>query len=177
MQQPPRQRILGADDQLDLLKPHIIFLQEKGYIVTGVPNGDDALALLEQEQYDLVLLDEMMPGKNGLETLQELRRFRTDIPVIMITKSEEEHLMNEALGRQITDYLQTVTSKTIDPTMVQARQDGKTEEWVDAFERCGHSQGRRWRHAPFDIFQRPQQQLDAKRGAEQQTGPHCPTGG
>jgi CheY-like chemotaxis protein len=88
VQQPPRQRILWADDQIDLLKPHIIFLQEKGYIVTGVPNGDDALALLEQEQYDLVLLDEMMPGMDGLETLAELRRFRSDIPVIMITKSE-----------------------------------------------------------------------------------------
>jgi CheY-like chemotaxis protein len=103
--QPPRQRILWADDQIDLLKPHIIFLQERGYVVTGVPNGDDALALLEQEQYDLVLLDEMMPGKNGLETLQALRRFRTDIPVIMITKSEEEGLMNQALGQQVQDFL------------------------------------------------------------------------
>ena len=105
MNQPARQRILWADDQIDLLKPHILFLEEKGYSVTGVPNGDDAIALIEQESYDLVLLDEMMPGKNGLETLAELRKLRSDIPVIMITKSEEETLMNQALGQQVQDFL------------------------------------------------------------------------
>lgn len=105
MKHPPRQHILWADDQIDLLKPHILFLEEKGYKVTGVPNGDDAIALIEQQAYDLVLLDEMMPGKNGLETLQELRKLRSDIPVIMITKSEEESLMNQALGQQVQDFL------------------------------------------------------------------------
>ncbi len=105
MNDSPRQRILWVDDQIDLLKPHILFLEEKGYIVTGVPNGDDAIALIEQESYDLVLLDEMMPGKDGLETLQGLRKLRTDLPVIMITKSEEETLMNQALGQQVQDFL------------------------------------------------------------------------
>lgn len=105
MNQLPRQRILWADDQIDLLKPHILFLEEKGYAVTGVPNGDDAIALVDQESYDLVLLDEMMPGKNGLETLVEIRKLRADLPVIMITKSEEESLMNQALGQQVQDFL------------------------------------------------------------------------
>jgi CheY-like chemotaxis protein len=100
-----RQRILWADDQIDLLKPHLIFLEEKGYTVTGVPNGDDAIALLEKEPFDVLLLDEMMPGKNGLETLIEVRAIRQDIPIIMITKSEEEDLMNKALGYSVQDFL------------------------------------------------------------------------
>jgi len=100
-----RQRVLWADDQIDLLKPHLLFLEEKGYAVTGVPNGDDAIALLEKEPYDVLLLDEMMPGKNGLETLIEVRKIRQDIPVIMITKSEEESLMNKALGYSVQDFL------------------------------------------------------------------------
>ncbi len=100
-----RQRILWVDDQIDLLKPHLLFLEEKGYTVTGVPNGDDAIALLEKEPFDVLLLDEMMPGKNGLETLIEVRAIRQDIPIIMITKSEEEDLMNKALGYSVQDFL------------------------------------------------------------------------
>ena len=100
-----RQRVLWADDQIDLLRPHILFLEEKGYTVMGVANGDDAIALLEKEPFDVLLLDEMMPGKNGLETLIAVRAIRQDIPVIMITKSEEEDLMNKALGYSVQDFL------------------------------------------------------------------------
>jgi CheY-like chemotaxis protein len=100
-----RQRILWADDQIDLLKPHILFLEEKGYTVTGVANGDDAIGLLENEPYDVLLLDEMMPGKNGLETLIEVRKTNQKLPIIMITKSEEEDLMNKAMGYSVQDFL------------------------------------------------------------------------
>ena len=106
MTQPPRQKILWADDQIDLLKPHMLYLEEKGYSLRGVANGDDAIALLEQEDFDLLLLDEQMPGKSGLETLEEVRRVLPGLPIIMITKSGEEGLMNEAFGGQVRAHLQ-----------------------------------------------------------------------
>ncbi len=105
MNQTPRQKILWADDQIDLLKPHMLFLEEKGYSLRGVANGDDAVALLEQEDFDLLLLDEQMPGRSGLETLEEVRRSQPGLPVIMITKSGEEGLMNEAFGGEVQDFL------------------------------------------------------------------------
>ncbi|MDP6418371.1 MAG: bifunctional response regulator/alkaline phosphatase family protein [Candidatus Krumholzibacteria bacterium] len=105
MNQSTRQNILWADDQIDLLKPHILFLEEKGYAVEGVANGDDALALIEEKNFDLLLLDEVMPGKSGIETLSEVRKLMPSLPVIMITKSGEESLMNEALGGQVEDFL------------------------------------------------------------------------
>lgn len=100
-----QRRILWADDQIDELGGPILFLEGKGYSVVGVSNGDDALGLLGRERFDAVLLDEMMPGKGGLETLQGIRDLGTSVPVIMITKSEEEELMDRALGRRISDYL------------------------------------------------------------------------
>ncbi|OIN60807.1 T9SS response regulator signal transducer PorX [Arsenicibacter rosenii] len=97
--------ILWADDEIDLLKPHILFLKNKGYQVTPVNSGADALEQVEQEKYDLVLLDEMMPGMTGLETLAQIKQMRPNMPVVMITKSEEEHIMEEAIGSKIADYL------------------------------------------------------------------------
>ncbi len=97
--------ILWADDEIDLLKPHILFLKNKGYQVTPVNSGADALEQVEQEKYDLVLLDEMMPGMTGLETLAQIKQMRPNMPVVMITKSEEEHIMEEAIGAKIADYL------------------------------------------------------------------------
>ena len=88
-----QRRILWADDQIDELRGQILFLEGKGYQVVGVSNGDDALDLLGRESFDAVLLDEMMPGKGGLETLEGIRDLGTTVPVIMITKSEEEELM------------------------------------------------------------------------------------
>jgi CheY-like chemotaxis protein len=97
--------ILWVDDEIDLLRPHILYLRGKGYRVTPASNGRDALELIEQEEFDVVLLDEMMPGMGGLAVLEGIQRRRPGLAVIMITKSEEENLMNEALGRRITDYL------------------------------------------------------------------------
>jgi DNA-binding response OmpR family regulator len=103
---PPEARtILWVDDEIDLLRPHILYLRGKGYRVTPVSNGQDALELFEREDFDIVLLDEMMPGMGGLAVLEGIQQRRLGQAVIMITKSEEENLMNEALGRRITDYL------------------------------------------------------------------------
>ena len=107
-------RILWADDEIDLLRPHILFLENKGYAVTSVTNGTDAVEKVKQNRFDVVLLDEQMPGMGGLETLAEIRRFAPEVPVVMVTKSEEEHLMEEALGGQISDYL----TKPVNPSQI-----------------------------------------------------------
>lgn len=99
------EKILWADDEIDLLKPHILFLKAKGYDITTVSNGRDALDALDAGDISLVLLDENMPGLSGLETLTRINQTHPDIPVIMITKSEEENIMNQAIGNKITDYL------------------------------------------------------------------------
>lgn len=99
------EKILWADDEIDLLKPHILILKSKGYDVTTVSNGIDALEALAKDKYSLVLLDEMMPGISGLETLQRINQLHPELPVIMITKSEEENIMNQAIGSRIADYL------------------------------------------------------------------------
>ncbi|MDH4157138.1 MAG: bifunctional response regulator/alkaline phosphatase family protein, partial [candidate division Zixibacteria bacterium] len=100
-----KKRILWVDDEIDSLKPHILFLEKKGYEVTGVMSGDDAVAIIEKEYFDLVLLDEMMPGKDGLTTLEEIKEIKPHLPVVMVTKSEEETLMEDAIGQKIDDYL------------------------------------------------------------------------
>lgn len=99
------ERILWADDEIDLLKPHILFLKNKGYDVVTVTGGRDVLDMLDREKFDLIMLDENMPGISGLETLSRINQTHPDIPVIMITKSEEENIMNQAIGNQISDYL------------------------------------------------------------------------
>ena len=97
--------LLWADDEIELLKPHILFLQQKGYDVSTVCSGDEALDLVKDRAFDVVLLDENMPGLSGLETLSRLKTLRSDVPVIMITKSEEEYIMDDAIGSKIADYL------------------------------------------------------------------------
>lgn len=97
--------VLWADDEIDLLKPHILFLKDKGYDVSPANSGDEALELVEKTNFSVVLLDENMPGLSGLETLNRLKTKRPGLPVIMITKSEEEHLMENAIGSKISDYL------------------------------------------------------------------------
>ena len=96
-------QILWVDDEIDLLRPHIIFLEQHGYQVTPCVSGADALDLLQEQAYDLVFLDEQMPGLSGLETLARIAPLYPYLPVVMVTKSEEEHLMNEAISRQIAD--------------------------------------------------------------------------
>jgi DNA-binding response OmpR family regulator len=97
--------ILWTDDEIDLLKPYILFLEEKGYRVSTAANGTDALNLVKEFDFDLIFLDENMPGLSGLETLEKIKANFPSTPVVMITKSEEEDIMDEALGGKISDYL------------------------------------------------------------------------
>lgn len=106
--------ILWVDDEIDKLKSHIIFLEERGYKIIPVTNGDDAVNLIGKKNFDLVLLDEMMPGKDGLTTLEEIKEKSPHLPVIMVTKSEEENLMEQAIGGKIDDYL----TKPVNPSQV-----------------------------------------------------------
>ncbi len=98
-------RILWTDDEVSALKPHIIFLEEKGYEIDTCSNGNDTIDMVKQNPYDLIFLDENMPGLSGIETLRLIKEVRTDIPVVMITKSEEEELMEAAIGSEIADFL------------------------------------------------------------------------
>ena len=98
-------RILWVDDEMDLLKPHIMFLQEKGYEMETATNGQDAIEIVKDQYVDLVFLDENMPGLSGIETLGKIKALKAGLPVIMITKSEEENIMEAALGAKIADYL------------------------------------------------------------------------
>lgn len=102
---PQQNTILWADDEIDLLKPHIMFLRAKGYDVVTVNNGADALDLVSKQHFNLIILDENMPGITGLETLARINLIAPNIPVIMITKSEEENIMDQAVGNKIADYL------------------------------------------------------------------------
>ncbi len=98
-------KILWVDDEIDLLKPHILFLEKKNYEVTTCQSGTEAIELVEEQNFDVVFLDENMTGLTGLETLSEIKAKRDTLPVIMITKSEEEYIMEEAIGSKIADYL------------------------------------------------------------------------
>ena len=97
--------ILWVDDEIDLLKPHILFLEKKNYKVTTCNSGTEAIDIIEDTNFDIVFLDENMPGLTGLETLHEIKEKKDSIPVVMITKSEEEYIMEEAIGNKIADYL------------------------------------------------------------------------
>ncbi len=98
-------KILWADDEIDLLKPHIIYLEAKGYHLTAAKSGDQALDILKENKFDLIFLDENMPGLSGLETLSIIKEKYANVPVIMITKSEEESIMEDAIASKIADYL------------------------------------------------------------------------
>ena len=160
-----RPHILWADDEIDLLKPHIMFLEEKGYDVTGVNSGVEALEEVEVNSFDVVFLDENMPGIHGIETLQRIKDKRPELPVIMITKSEEEHIMEEAIGSKISDYLikpvnphqiLLAVKKTLDNRRLQGEQAQSTymrefrelamklggrlnaDEWTEIYKRLCH---------------------------------------
>jgi CheY-like chemotaxis protein len=106
--------ILWADDEIDLLRPHVLFLEDKGYKVEAVANGEDAVSAFSRTRFDAVLLDEMMPGMGGLKTLEAIKEIDPQVPVVLITKSEEEWLMDEAIGKRISDYL----IKPVNPSQV-----------------------------------------------------------
>ena len=97
--------LLWIDDEIELLKAHVLFLKQKGYEVITVSNGFDGIEQCKQHSFDLILLDEMMPGITGLETLQQIKEITPSTPVVMLTKSEEEDIMNQAIGSKIADYL------------------------------------------------------------------------
>lgn len=107
-------KILWADDEIDLLKPYVIYLAEKGYDVVTVTNGRDAIDQFRAQAFDIVFLDENMPGLNGLETLAAIKEINAAVPVVMITKSEEENIMDMAIGSKIADYL----IKPVNPTQI-----------------------------------------------------------
>ncbi|MBR4758022.1 MAG: response regulator, partial [Bacteroidaceae bacterium] len=107
-------KLLWVDDEIELLKAHVMFLEKKGYEVDTVTNGYDALERCGEVQYDLILLDENMPGLNGLETLARIKEILPTTPVVMVTKSEEENIMNQAIGSKIADYL----IKPVNPTQI-----------------------------------------------------------
>ncbi len=118
-------KILWVDDEVELLKPHLLFLRGKGYEVDSCNNGYDAIDMATEEAYDLIILDEMMPGMTGLETLPRIKEVRPTTPVIMVTKSEEENLMNKAIGSKIADYI----IKPVNPNQV-----------LLSIKKCVHSQ-------------------------------------
>ena len=109
-----RGNILWVDDEVDHLKPHILFLEDKGYTMSKTTNGQDAVAMVEQDAYDLVLLDQYMPGKDGMTTLREIKEIKPGLPVILITKSEEEDLMDEAISEKVEQFL----IKPVNPTQI-----------------------------------------------------------
>ncbi len=106
--------ILWVDDEIDLLRPHIMLLEGRGYTIRTALSGEDALVIASEQPVDLVFLDENMPGMGGLETLERLKAVRPETPVVMVTKSEEEDLMEQAIGKKISDYL----TKPVNPTQV-----------------------------------------------------------
>lgn len=111
---PDAKRILWVDDEIDGLRSHILFLENRGFAVTTAPNGEDALALISEDGFDAVLLDEQMPGMRGMQVFEAIRDAHPRVPVVMVTKSEEERLMDQAIGSRVDDYL----VKPINPNQV-----------------------------------------------------------
>jgi CheY-like chemotaxis protein len=107
-------KILWVDDEIDSLKSHIVFLENKGFKLSTAMSGDDAIEMVKKESFDMILLDEMMPGKDGLTTLEEIKDINPHIPIVMVTKTEEESIMEEAIGQKIDDYL----VKPVNPSQI-----------------------------------------------------------
>lgn len=155
-------QILWVDDEIDLLKPHVMFLEQKGYAVDTINNGDEAIDMIDEKHYDIVLLDENMPGITGIEALSQIKEKHSTLPVVMITKSEEESIMEDAIGSKISDYLikpvnpnqillsikknldtrRLVSEKTTSSYQREFRQIGMAlndvrtfEEWIDMHKR------------------------------------------
>ena len=109
-----QKHILWADDEIEFLKPHILFLEKKGFKVEVVNSGEDAIDLIKNKHYDLLLIDELMTGIDGLTTVKILRKMNIEIPVVMITKNEEEWLMEEAIAGNIDNFL----TKPVNPSQI-----------------------------------------------------------
>lgn len=155
-------QLLWVDDEIDLLKPYILFLEEKGYGTQCINNGRDAIELCRSQRFDIVLLDEHMPGLSGLETLSELHNAHPSMPVVMVTKSEDEGIMNQAIGKKISDYLikplnpsqvlmsvkkilekEELTSEVMtqeyrdlfNPLIAEITQCGTADEWISVYKK------------------------------------------
>ncbi|MCF8235687.1 MAG: PglZ domain-containing protein [Bacteroidales bacterium] len=143
-------KILWADDEIDLLKPHIIFLEQKGYEVHTTNNGGEALDLIRSNPYDIVFLDEHMPGLSGIETLEEVKRDYPGLPVVMITKSEEESIMEDAIGSNISDYL----IKPVKPNQILLSLKKNLENKKLVSEKATHSYQQEFRSIGMDMQDR-----------------------
>lgn len=139
--------ILWADDEIDLLKPHILFLKEKGYEVYTSNNGDEAIDLLKTRPFDIVFLDENMPGLSGIETLSLIKKSFPNLPVIMITKSEEEHIMEDAIGSSISDYL----IKPVNPKQILLSVKKNLENKRLISEKTAHEYQKQFRNIGMEI--------------------------
>ncbi len=131
-------KLLWVDDEIDMLRAHIIFLENKGYNVDTATNGIDALDMCREGNYDLVMLDENMPGLSGLEVLTQIKEILPDTPVVMVTKSEEEDIMNQAVGQKIADYL----IKPVNPSQIllTLKKNIHKREIVDEVTQTGYRQ-------------------------------------
>ncbi len=146
-------KILWADDEIDLLKPHILFLEQRGYQVETVNSGTEAVEKVEEHLFDIVFLDENMPGITGLEALTRIKSIRPSVPVVMITKSEEEHIMEEAIGGKIADYL----IKPVNPNQILLSLKKNLDESKIVTERTNASYQQEFRQIGMELSQ----QLDA----------------
>ena len=146
--------ILWADDEIELLRAQIIFLEKKGYEIVTVSNGTDAIEQCSQHNFDIVLLDEMMPGLTGLEVLQRIKEIKPALPIVMVTKSEEENIMNQAIGSKIADYL----IKPVNPNQIllSLKKNIHRKEIVAEVTQTGYQQN----------FQDIAMQIDACRTAD-----------
>ncbi len=140
-------KILWVDDEISLLKPHIIFLEQKGYTVSTSNNGDDALEILDKEPFDIIFLDEQMPGLSGIETLEIIKNKFPNLPVVMITKSEEESIMEDAIGSKIADYL----IKPVNPNQILLCLKKNLENKKLISEKATHSYQQQFRNIGMDI--------------------------
>ncbi len=135
-------RILWADDEIDYMRPHVLFLSDKGYEVTTVTSGEDAVQLSREQSFDIVFLDEQMPGIGGLDALSEIKSIKPSLPVVMITKNEQESIMEQAIGKKISEYL----IKPVNPTQIllackklldaeRIKGDAATKDYISEFNR------------------------------------------
>ena len=154
-------RILWVDDEIDLLRSHVMFLENKDYEVQTTSNGADAVDYVREDLFDVVLLDEQMPGMDGLETLEAIKEVRPELPVVLVTKSEEEDLMERALGNQISDYL----TKPVNPSQIlltckrllertQLRQETLSQEYLQSFNEISQALREPLTHADWTALYR-----------------------
>jgi CheY-like chemotaxis protein len=139
--------ILWVDDEIDLLKPHMIFLKEKGYDVMTANNGHDAIEIIKNKDFDIVFLDEQMPGLSGIETLLKIKGDKPNLPVVMITKTEEETIMEDAIGSNISDYL----IKPVNPNQILLSLKKTLENKKLVSEKTTHQYQQEFRNIGMEI--------------------------